>query len=250
MAVLKLENVQFSYVGRPVLTGITHTFEANTFTAVLGTNGSGKTTLIRLLNRILQPQNGHLFLEGKNIRGLRGKYLATQIAYVQQSHTPALAVTVFDTVLAGRNPHMDWLPSGRDREMVAEILAELHLEYAAMREINTLSGGQQQKVFLARALAQETPIIILDEPTSNLDPRHQAETLGLLRLLTENGKTIIMAIHDVNLAARYCTHFLMLKNGTALAAGPVQEINAALLEQVYEVPVQKHQSGERTYFLF
>lgn len=250
MAVLKLEDVHFSYGSRPVLSGITHVFGAHTFTAVLGTNGSGKTTLIRLLNRILQPQNGNVFLGEKNIRGLRGKYLSTQIAYVQQSHTPAMAVTVFDTVLAGRNPHMDWLPSGKDREMVAEILAELHLEYAAMREINTLSGGQQQKVFLARALAQETPVIILDEPTSNLDPRHQAETLGLLRQLTKNSKTIIMSLHDVNLAVHYCTHFLILKDGTTLAAGPVQEITATLLEQVYEVPVQKHEAGERTHFLF
>lgn len=250
MAFLKLEDVQFFYGDRPVLKSVTHTFEANTFTAVLGTNGSGKTTLIRLLNKILHPQSGNLFLQGENIRRLSGRYLATQIAYVQQSHTPAPATTVFDTVLTGRNPHMDWLPSAKDREMVAEILAELHLEHAAMREINTLSGGQQQKVFLARALAQETPIILLDEPTSNLDPRHQVEAFSLLGRLTDNGKTIITAIHDVNLAARYCTHFLMLKNGTVLAAGPVGEINAALLEEVYEVPVHKHRSGERTYFLY
>lgn len=250
MAFLKLKDVQFSYGDRPVLKGVTHGFEANTFTAVLGINGSGKTTLIRLLNKILQPQNGSLFLYEKNIRQLSGRYLATQIAYVQQSQTYAPATTVFDTVLTGRNPHMDWLPSGKDREIVAGILAELHLEHAAMREINTLSGGQRQRVFLARALAQETPVILLDEPTSNLDPRHQVEAFGLLSRLTENGKTIITAIHDVNLAARYCTHFLMLKNGTVLAAGPVGEISAALLEEVYEVPVQKYQSGERTYFLY
>lgn len=250
MASLKLDHVDFSYGNRSVLSGITHEFEANTFTAILGTNGSGKTTLIRLLNKILQPDSGTLFLQQKDIRHLSGKQLATQIAYVQQSHAPALAVTVFDTVLSGRNPHMDWLPSKRDKEIVANILTELHLEHTAMREINTLSGGQQQKIFIARALAQETPIIILDEPTSNLDPGHQAETLSLLNQLTRQGKTIIMSLHDVNLAARYCTHFLMLKNNTILAAGPVQKMSTDLLQQVYEVDVEKYQLAERTYFLF
>lgn len=250
MAVLTLEHIHFSYGNRPILKDVSHLFASNTFTAILGTNGSGKTTLIRLLNNILRPQDGKVLLQSQNTRNLSGKFLATQIAYVQQSHGPSSALTVFDTVLAGRNPYMNWLPSQEDKDIVADTLAALHMDHVALRDVSTLSGGQQQKVFLARALVQETPVIILDEPTSNLDPLHQAETLSLLHALTLKGKTIVMAIHDVNLATRYCTHFLMLKNAGVLAAGRVDELTADLLQQVYEVPVKSYETEDRRYFLF
>ncbi len=250
MAVLTLENIHFSYGRRPILEDVNHAFASNTFTAVLGTNGSGKTTLIRLLNNILRPLDGKVLLQSQDTRRLSGKYLATQIAYVQQSHTPSSALTVFDTVLAGRNPYMNWLPSQKDKDIVADTLSALHMGHVAMRDLSTLSGGQQQKVFLARALVQETPIIILDEPTANLDPLHQAETLALLNALTLKGKTIVMAIHDVNLATKYCTHFLMLKKSRVLAAGLIAELSADLLQQVYEVPVKSYQAEDRRYFLF
>ncbi len=250
MAVLSVENVHFSYNSRPVLAGASHVFAANSFTAVLGTNGSGKSTLLKLMTRILHPAKGSISLNEEDISHIERKTLSRKIAYVQQSHTPVFATTVFDTVMAGRNPYTGWMPSEKDKNIVWEIMRELNLEELSLRDISQLSGGQKQKVYLARALAQQTPVIILDEPTSNLDPKHQVSTLSLLKDICSTGKTIIMAIHDINQVAHHCSHFVMLKNGQVLSADSMQNLTPGLLEELYEIEVKKITDGEKNHFVF
>ncbi len=249
MAIITLENLQFSYNSQPVLAGLFHRFAENSFTAVLGTNGCGKSTLLKLITGILNPSAGAIFIYDQKVANIERRQLSRVIAYVQQSQTLAFSTTVFDTILAGRNPYMGWKPSQKDKQIVFEILANLKLKDLALKDINQLSGGQRQRVFLARALAQETPIIILDEPTSNLDPRHQAETLSLLKNISLSGKTIIMALHDINLAAKYCTHFIMLKNRNLLSHGFLSAMTTDLLEELYEVEIGKIQIKNRNYFI-
>ena len=250
MEVLKAENIHFSYTGHPVLTGLNHGFEAGTFTAVLGTNGSGKTTFLKLLTKALKPASGEILLHGEYLRNMASMAIARKIAYVQQVQHQVFAATVFDTVMAGRNPYMGWMPSATDRLITAEILETTGLENFALRNMHTLSGGQRQKVYLARALAQQTDIVLLDEPTANLDPRHQSETLDWLSGLGITGKTIVMALHDINLAVKYCSHFLLLHEGKALASGPIDSLQETMLETVFEIPVKKVTAEGRVYFLY
>lgn len=250
MAIIKLEDVHFSYNRQPVLNNVSHLFENNSFTAVLGTNGSGKSTLLKLVTGILRPTSGTVFVHNQKVNSIGNRQRSKLMAYVQQSQESVFTTTVFDTIMAGRNPYMGWMPSREDKNIVSDILVELKLEDFALRDISRLSGGQRQRVFLARALAQQTPVIILDEPTSNLDPKHQAETLSLLKNISLTGKTIIMALHDINLAAKYCTHFIMLKNGTVLSGGLLKNMTPDLLQQLYEVDIQEIQTPGRTYFIF
>ena len=148
--------------------------------SLVGPNGSGKTTLIKCIDRILKPR-GSILLDGLELERMSRQEVARQIGYVPQSSSTPLATTVFDTVLMGRRPHISWRVADSDLDKVAEVLEKLHLEDLAMRDFAQLSGGQKQKVLIARALAQEPAVLLLDEPTSNLDMRHQLEVMEIVR---------------------------------------------------------------------
>ncbi|MDZ7636501.1 MAG: ABC transporter ATP-binding protein [Bacteroidales bacterium] len=184
---ITLSGVQFAYNGFPVIKGITHSFEKGSFTALLGPNGSGKSTLIRLINGILKPQAGMVELLGRSAGTISAREMAREMAYVPQMQYNTFPATVFDTVLLGRNPSISWSPGKDDRTITAEILVKLGLDDIALKDINKLSGGQRQQVFIARALAQQPSVILLDEPTANLDLRHQHEILRLLKELAGGG---------------------------------------------------------------
>jgi iron complex transport system ATP-binding protein len=234
---IQIDNVEFCYNGAPALQNITEHISKGDFIAIVGPNGSGKSTLIKCLNGILLTKKGTVLLNNQNIKSYTANELAKEIAYVPQCENKPNQLTVFDTVLLGRKPYIDWKPSDNDFEIVADILKTLHLEHIAMKNINKLSGGQRQSVFIARALAQEPDVLLLDEPTANLDLRHQLEVMNLLKTLSDEGHTIVMAVHDINLASRYCSKTMMLKDGTIFACGRKEIFTIENIEKLYDIKV-------------
>ncbi|MGE5349325.1 MAG: ABC transporter ATP-binding protein, partial [Actinomycetota bacterium] len=175
--------------------------------------------------------------------------LARHMAYVPQSQYNLFPATVFDTVLLGRNPYITWSPGANDRRITAEILVKLGLDDIALKDINKLSGGQRQRVFIARALAQQPAVILLDEPTANLDLKHQHEILQLLRQLSLDGMTVVVTIHDLNLALKYCSRFLVLDEGNLVAEGGREIIGEKLVEEIYRVKVKIIRDDDNVYIL-
>ena len=249
MEMISLDNLHFSYNGSPVISGISYNAPRGSFTAVLGPNGSGKTTLIRLVNGMLSPREGTVELMGRSTAGMNASSLAREMAYVPQREQNVFSSTVFDTILLGRNPYIRWSPGKEDRRIVSEIMVQLSLDDIALKDINKLSGGQRQRVFIARALAQQPTVILLDEPTASLDLRHQHEVLQLLRNLAKKGITVLMAIHDLNLAIKYCTDFLVLDEGRLVARGGREIFSVEMIEQVYRVKVKIVKENGHFYIL-
>ncbi|MCX6673193.1 MAG: ABC transporter ATP-binding protein, partial [Methanothrix sp.] len=218
--------------------------------SLVGPNGSGKTTLIKCIDRILKPK-GSILLEGREIESMSQQEIARLIGYVPQSSSTPLATTVFDTVLMGRRPHIGWRVTDSDLDKVAEVLKRLHLEDLAMRDFSQLSGGQKQKVLIARALAQEPAVLLLDEPTSNLDMRHQLEVMEIVRDMVHEKKiSAVMAIHDLNLASRFSDKLVMLKGGKVYAAGePKALLSEANISRVYGIEAMVLNALGRPYIV-
>jgi iron complex transport system ATP-binding protein len=203
----------------------------------VGPNGSGKSTLLKCINRILKPQQNAVLIDGEDLSKANLKELSKIIGYVPQSSTSTFPFTVFDIVLMVRRPYIHWSLSDQDNEIVAETLDFLGIGPLAFRPFNELSGGEQQKVILARALAQQPKILLLDEPTSSLDIRHQLEILCMLKCLTySKERAVIVSIHDLNLASRFSDKMILLKNGEIFAAGsPEVVLTEENIESVYGV---------------
>jgi len=217
---IEIKSLSFSYSSHKILDDVNLAVHDSEIVSLVGPNGSGKTTLIKCIDRILRPK-GSIFLDGRNIESLSRQEIARTIGYVPQSSTSSLSTTVFDTVLMGRRPHISWQVSDADLDKVAGILELLHLEDLAMRDFSQLSGGQRQKVLIARAQAQEPAVLLLDEPTSNLDMRHQLEVMEIVRDMVHEKKiSAVMAIHDLNLASRFSDKLAMLVKGKIYAKGP------------------------------
>ena len=248
---LKVKDVEFSYGSAPILKSICLELASSEMLGVVGPNGAGKSTLIRCIDRILKPQRGTILLDGQDIKEMRLMQLAKKIGYIPQSTAQVFPATVFDTVLMGRRPHIGWRSNEKDTEKVLEMLKKLNIEEFAMRDINELSGGQQQKVFIARALTQEPEILLLDEPTSNLDIRCQLEVMDIIKnIVTEKQISAIMAIHDLNLASRYADMTLMMNSGKIFSAGnPVSVFTPENIERVYGVEVKVSNHDGRPYIV-
>jgi len=248
---LKVKDVEFSYASVPVLKDVCIELAASEMLGVVGPNGAGKSTLIRCIDRILVPQKGSIVLDGREIKEMRLLELAKKMGYISQSTSQIFPATVFDTVLMGRRPHLGWRSSEKDTEKVLEMLQMLNIEEFAMRDINELSGGQQQKVFIARALTQEPDVLLLDEPTSNLDIRHQLEVMDIIKnIVREKGIAAIMAIHDLNLASRYADRILMMNSGKIFSAGdPVSVLTPTNIKRVYGVEAEVNNNNGRPYIV-
>ncbi len=244
---IAIQEIEFSYNGTPVLEDITCTIEKGDFIALVGPNGSGKSTLIKCINGILKPQKGIVLIDDKSFPN--ADELAKKMAYVPQSTNKIVGLSVFDTVLLGRKPYINWKPAKHDLIVTADILKTLHLDPVAMKDVNKLSGGQQQTVFIARALAQEPSILLLDEPTANLDIRHQIEVLELLNTLSAKGITIIIALHDINMAVRYASKIIMLKKGKIFSYGGKETIKEEHIENLYDVKVHIIRDRENIYIV-
>ena len=209
---LTCENLAFSFDKRPMLSGINLSFDEGEFIGLIGANGAGKSTLLQLLLGLLKPQSGEVLLHGENIRRIKRREIAKQLAFVPQSIELPYAFTAQQLVAMGRNPYLGPfdLESASDKKLIDEAMKLTDISHLQQRTVNTLSGGEKQRVIIARALAQQSPTILLDEPIASLDICHQLETLQLIQSLTQTGKTAITALHDLNLAARYCDRLILI----------------------------------------
>ncbi len=236
MVTIAIKKVRFSYGSTPVLEDITFSLEEGTILGLLGPNGSGKTTLIRCIDRILHPE-GTILIDEQDLHTMRRVEIASKIGYVPQNGTRIAAATVFDVVMMGRTPHMSWRLGERDLDRIEYAIRILGIEDLAERDYNELSGGQQQKVLIARAVAQDPKILLLDEPINSLDMHHQLEVLAtIFDLSRSTGMTVVMAVHDLSIAARYADMLMMLKKGKVVAIGrPEDLITPARIREVYGV---------------
>ncbi|MBN1834424.1 MAG: ABC transporter ATP-binding protein [Spirochaetales bacterium] len=235
--ILEVEGVSFRYNSAPVLEGVSFQVHTHQLTAILGPNGAGKTTLLRCMARILKPAAGTVRIDGQELGRASAREVARQVAYVAQSGEPG-RVTAFDAVLLGRKPHIGWNASHHDLELVQAALHRLGLEQLALRHVDQMSGGEYQKVRIARALVQEPTVMLLDEPTSSLDLKNQLSILRLLRKIVRGHRMCaVMSMHDLNTAFRYADNFLFLKDGAIRAAVDGRGITASIVQEVYGVPV-------------
>ena len=244
---LQIKDLSFSYGSTQILKDISMELGSSTVLGIVGPNGAGKSTLIRCIDRILVPQHGTILLDGQEMKQMSSMEIAKKIGYVPQSISNTFPATVFDTVLMGRRPHLGWRSSEEDIDVVLEVLTMLKIKYLAMRDFSEISGGQQQKVLIARALAQDAEILLLDEPTSNLDIRHQLEVMEILtKLVKKKGLSVMMAIHDLNLASRYSDRIILLNGGSIRDAGdPVSVLTVENIQSVYGAEViVKHEAGK------
>lgn len=235
---ITLRNITFRYEKDPVLSSIHAEIDRGDLVALVGPNGSGKSTLIKCINGILTVREGDVLIDGTSVRSIPAVERARKMAYVPQTEQKSVPVQVFDAVLLGRKPYIQWRPSPSDFEQTAEVIRRLDLEDVAMREVNKLSGGQQQRVYIARALNQQPDILLLDEPTANLDLKYQMETLNLLRDLARDGITVVIAMHDINMASLFANRVLMLKNGSVFAGGGSEIVTAENIEKLFGVKVK------------
>jgi iron complex transport system ATP-binding protein len=242
-AYLAAEGLAFAYTpGEPVLRNLTVAVARGRLACVLGPNGCGKTTLLRMLVGLLVPSQGRVRLAGTPLEAYPPGSIARRVAYVPQETLAAVGFTALETVLMGRSPHTGALgfESSGDWHAAREALRRTDTERFAQRSLEDLSGGERQRVIIARALAQESNVILLDEPTSFLDIRHQHGIYGLLRrLVTEEGKTVVAVSHDLSLAAAYADRLVLIDEGRVAAAGtPDEVIRPEVLSPVYETAVE------------
>ncbi len=242
MSILEVDGVNFSYDGRQVLNDISFKVEPNTILSILGPNGVGKTTLLRCICGLHRQSSGTIRVDGKVSSELTSREFARIVAYVPQ-RANATRTTVYDSVLIGRRPHIDWVTTERDMEIAWDAMEMLGLDGMSLDYVDEISGGEFQKVQIARAMAQEPKLLVLDEPSNNLDIANQHMALGLLeRVARENGLCTVMTMHDINLAAYYSDKFLFMKDGKVAAYGGPEVITPEVIREVYgmEVEVIQH----------
>ncbi|WND38362.1 ABC transporter ATP-binding protein [Streptomyces sp. BB1-1-1] len=239
---LTAENVTLAYDQRVIAEKLSVEIPDNSFTVIVGPNACGKSTLLRALSRMLKPTQGRVLLDGSVIQSMPAKHVARTLGLLPQSSIAPDGITVGDLVGRGRYPHQGILRqwSTEDERVVQESMAQTGISELAERYVDELSGGQRQRVWIAMALAQQTPLLLLDEPTTYLDIQHQIDVLDLCaELHEEQGRTLVAVLHDLNHAARYATHLIALRDGEIIAEGaPKDIVTAELVERVFGLRCQ------------
>ena len=238
---LRSDDLHFSYGEREILRGVHLSLAAGELVAILGVNGSGKSTLLRNLNGILKPQRGTVLVDGRELSAMSKRETAGKMGYLPQKSNGA-ACTVFEAVMLGRTPHLRWNIGGRDMEVVEQAIERLGLSGHARRLTTELSGGELQKVMIARALAQEPGVLLLDEPINHLDIKNQLETMTTLRRLSrELGLLVVVVMHDLGLAVRFADRFIFLHEGRVFACGGREVVTPENIRAVYQMEASVHQ---------
>ncbi len=242
MPMLQVDSLSVSYGERAVLHEVSFSVAQGEVLGLIGPNGAGKSTLIRALSGVLPTRAGHVLVEGRSLHGMGAADLARHLAVVPQARSLPPAFTAWETVLLGRTPYLNWLGqvSSRDEEIARDAMRRTDTLALAERRVGELSGGEQQRVLLARALAQSTPILLLDEPTSNLDLQYQLSLLEQVRRLAkQDALSVVLVLHDLNLVARYCDQVALLVEGRIARHGTVDAVlTAGVLSQAYHVPLE------------
>ncbi len=239
---LEIKNLSVSYGHKRVLTGVSLKIVPGQILALIGPNGAGKSTLIRALASVIPAETGTILVDDQDITRLGSMERARLMAFIPQALQLPPAFTAWETVLLGRTPHLNWLGqvSARDEEISQRAMTRTNTSALAARRVGELSGGEQQRLLLARALAQDTPILIMDEPTAHLDLQYQISLLDEVRSLArQEHLAVLVALHDLNLVARYADRVALLQDGRLQAFGtPAEVLTPPLLSRVYKVPLQ------------
>lgn len=241
---LNVEGLHYGYGNSHVLRGVDFSVSSGEVVAILGPNGVGKTTLLKCCNTILRPSRGKIELCGHDLKAFSLREIAKHCAYVaQRSSAPHL--TVFDTVLMGRKPHIRWRVRQRELKAVDSVLGQLGLRDMQLRYVDDLSGGEMQKVAIARALVQEPQVLLLDEPTSALDLANQVMILRMVRqVVKKHNIAAVMTMHDINLALRFADRLLFLKDGAIYDDVTSENITSQSISKVYGLDVELHELGK------
>ncbi|NLL35899.1 MAG: ABC transporter ATP-binding protein [Fretibacterium sp.] len=239
----RFDRLSVGYGVRVVLNGLCGSFESGRMTALIGPNGSGKSTLIRALAGLI-PHEGRLSLGGRETRSFSRREFGRLVGVVPQQLHITYPFSVWEVVGMGLLPWKTLLSrtTEEDEARIAAAAERADVGHLLLRDVSSLSGGETQRTFLAMVLAQDPPVLLLDEPTSALDPRHSTRVFSILKALAGQGRTVVAAVHDVNLALAFADRFLALKDGTIVAGGPVRELDAAVLESLYDAPFQAYRS--------
>jgi iron complex transport system ATP-binding protein len=247
MIKLQAKDIIFGYTSKRILEDVNFEIAPSKLVTIVGPNGSGKSTLIKCIDRIMAPQGGSILIDRKDLTKMNRMDMAKYLSYVPQSSVRIFPTNVFDTILMGRRPHIGWLGSDKDEGKVWEVLRLLDIENLAMSSFGELSGGQQQKVLIARAMVQEAEVMLLDEPTSNLDIWHQLDVMNIIRDVVKKKEiTAIMALHDLNLASYYSDRIIMMNKGKIVAAGdPQSVITEENIASVYKVEAAVRSMSDR-----
>lgn len=236
---LQMHDVTMAYDNRVIAQQLNVSIPDQTFTAIIGPNGCGKSTLLRGFSRVLHPQHGKVLLDGRQLDSFKPKEIARELGLLPQTSIAPEGIRVYDLIARGRAPYQSLIHQWRssDEDAVAQALASTNLTELAARLVDELSGGQRQRVWVAMLLAQQTPIMLLDEPTTFLDIAHQYELLELLRAFNETGKTVVTVLHDLNQAARYADHLIVMKDGQVYTTGTPEEVlTAEMVQDVFGLP--------------
>ena len=236
---LEVEGLHFGYNGKETLKDINLTAKKGEFWGILGPNGSGKTTLVKAINQVLKPSSGTIRINGENIQHLKHNEIARDLAVVSQVFSINFEFTVEDIVLMGRTPHIKKGESEEDFEIVRDAMKKTNTDYLKDRFVTQLSGGELQRVVIARALAQQPSILLLDEPTSHLDITNQIDVLNLAKSECKRGMLVVAVIHDLDLAAYYCDKICLIRDGEIVANGTPEEVlTTENIHNVYNLSVE------------
>ena len=246
---IDVRNISFSYGRKAVLHGISFSAADGEVVGILGNNGAGKSTLITCINRVRTPDHGDVAIDGLSISAMKGRDIARLIAYVPQN-PEAVRMSVFDSILLGRRPYIRWGMGEEDIEACQAVMDRIGLTGLQLSNTDELSGGELQKVMLARALVQTPRVMLLDEPTSSLDPRNQHEMMTIVRdVARENHITVIAVLHDLNLALRFCDRFFFLKDGSGYCYCGPESVSSGVIRDVYGIEAEVAASGDRRFVL-
>ena len=247
---IQTDNIQVSFGSKTILQDISLAIQDKEFVGIIGPNGSGKSTFLKCLYRVLQPNGGKIFFDGTELSDLSHRDTALKMAVVAQHSTVNFDFSVLEMVLMGRSPYKGLLDRDQidDYEIARHALAQVGLSDFESRNFNTLSGGEQQRVILARALAQRTECLVLDEPTNHLDIKYQLELMTIVKRLDT---TVVAAIHDLNLAAKYCDEIYVLKNGNIVGYGsPEEVITSSMIKEVFHLNSKIIEDGKERYVVY
>lgn len=250
-SVISIKNLIFSYDKTPVLKDINFKITSGSFTSILGPNGSGKTTLLKNICGLLKPNKGTILFRNKEISNIKHKDFAKVVSVVHQSSNIGFSFSVFDTVLMGRFPYIQKLKgeTTQDIKTVKEAMKSTGVWDLRKKDINEISGGERQRVMIARALTQEPELLLLDEPISNLDIKYQIDILNLCRKLNKEKQiTIITTLHDINLAGQYSDYILLLDKGEMVDKGnPKKVLTTKNIENIYGIKVKMLKDGKNGF---